>query len=267
MKLKLTRDIMHRIKSGDILPPDTPSIMHGYKEPLRPVKDGFGYYGVVTYDKDEAKTQCHYCGYFFTNLGIHLHHMHGTKVAEYKQQFGLRKQKSLVATKTRAKYISSFEKLTESQRQQKYAALKLGWALKKAGETRNVGGVKSLEKRNEEGSCPDQLLDKIKQLADQLGRTPSQREFASHYGGYLNAVRLTFGTWTDALKVLKLSPAPSGKPPVYTQAAIIKMLQGFEKKHGRRPHISDVRDGLLPSQWTMTQYFGSWSKAVREAFK
>jgi hypothetical protein len=261
---ELSRAMKEAIRAGRVLEPWVDSVMHNYKEPLRKVEDGYGYMGVVTYNKDETHTQCHICGYFFKNLGVHLHHVHEISVRDYKVKFRLRMKKSLVASKTRKKYLDSFEALTASQKRQIKTNLAKGIALKQKKPTK-TGAYKSLEQKNEEGSCPDQLLDKIKKLAEILGHTPTMKEFKQEYGGYLWAVQMTFGTWKEALKILDLSPAPVGQRPRYTRESVIAMLRDFEKSKGRQPYMSDIRDGMLPSQWVCSRLFGSWNKAKQAA--
>src|SRR5579859_1821499 len=92
------RDHNYKISSGQIRKPDYPkTTTAGYKEPMIPVEDGFGFYGAITATKDNKHIQCHECGYFFQNLATHVNQGHKMSTKDYKEKFGLRLKDGLVS--------------------------------------------------------------------------------------------------------------------------------------------------------------------------
>jgi hypothetical protein len=254
-----------KIKAGEILPPDTKSVLIGYKEPLTPIKDGFGYYGTLAYNEEKTHTQCFICGYFFKNVGAHVRYEHDKKTIDYKLEYGLGSGMSIVAPVTRQKYTRRWETMTDEERTVKIAELKTV-QVRYTSENKSARN-KSLHKKNLEGRCPAQLLDKILAQSQELGRAPSYREFSKKYGGgYQKSVVLTFGTWLEALRILNLTPKSSSRFS-YDKPTLIKMLQDFELRNERLPYATDLSSGNgLPSCGAFIRHFGSWSNAKEEAF-
>lgn len=244
-----------------MLPKDTTPVLMGYKEPLTKVTDGYGYYGTIAYDKSEKFTQCHMCGFFFDNLHLHVALKHDKTTREYKLNFGLPITISLRAPKAKSHQWQTWQNLPEEKRKKIMAQLSA--ARERTMPARIVG--KSLYKKNLEGRCPEQLLDKIMVLKAKLGHTPSSIEFVNEYGaGFLGSIRLTFGKWSEALKVLGLTVKTPGGEREYDPNDLIEMLKNFKTEKGREPMTSDTK-GMLPSQQTFSRHFGSFTNAKREA--
>lgn len=244
------------------LPPETETILTVYKEPLQPVKDGFGYMGTIAYDaKTKTQTQCHTCGFFFPHLPIHVRKEHGLAVDAYREKYRLMRSSSLLAPTTREAHSKRFEELTSKERLEKLKNLA---KYRKQGSANHTYWAKSLEQKNRDGSCPDQLLDKIEALAKRLGRSPKAQEFRKYYGGYLGPVYSTFGSWRNALALLDMKPIQP-KVTYYTREMVLKMVQDFYKMNSREPFHKDLREGHLPSQHTFTRLFGSFTNAKKEA--
>lgn len=244
-----------------MLPQDTESVMIGYKEPLTKVSGGYGFYGTVAYDKTEKYTQCHLCGFFYENLGMHVNKKHDKTPQDYKLEFGLPVTLSLKAPKSKTRNWEVWQNLSLKKREK---------ILKQLAEARGKMPAqiakKSLYQKNLEGRCPEQLLDKIAQLKHrQGGRTPSSTEFVKEYGsGFLGSIRLTFGTWKEALSVLGLAPRTHGGERQYDKEDLLELLRNFHKEKGREPMSSD-HAGMLPSRQTYTKHFGSYTNAKKEA--
>jgi hypothetical protein len=244
-----------------MLPSNTEPIKTGYKEPLTKVTEGFGYYGTIAYDKTQNYTQCHICGNFFENLGMHVNKKHDKTAADYRREFGLPVTLSLRAPKAKTYQWETWQKLDKKQREKKFQQL---------AEARTQGmpaaiSRKSLYSKNLEGRCPEQLLDKIVTLKHKLGHTPSSTEFVKEYGsGFLGSIKLTFGTWNEAVILLGMSPRKAGGEREYDKENLLDMLRNFYKDKGREPMSSD-NAGLLPSRQTYSRHFGSWTNAKQEA--
>lgn len=89
------------------LPADTKAFYTNYKEPLKLVKDGYGYEGTLAADETGNHLQCHICGMFFEQLASHIYHTHSLKAREYKKKFGLAQSSVLMGERIRSKLIAS----------------------------------------------------------------------------------------------------------------------------------------------------------------
>lgn len=233
-----------------------------YKDPLKPVEGGFGYIGTLAKSRDEEKVQCHVCGELFVNLGIHAAKKHGLKEHAYRIKFRLAKRTPLVSPAFRERCIKGAQNVSSEVMLQRLQNLKAG---RERGSNTANRWQKSLEQKNKEGTCPDQLIQKIQELAALQGKTPTIEEFRKHYKGLVYATYQTFGSYRNAVKIAGLQHAAWGRAPQYTKQLLIQIIINFEKEHNRRPYSSDLSRGYLPSQWTFTKYFGSFSNALREA--
>lgn len=229
-----------------------------YKKPLRRVQGGFGYMGVVAKTKDGAKLQCHLCGELYANLGTHIRKGHKLTNDEYRDRFELSKSTRLISPEVREKYVAAYAAASPDLKIQRIKAMSKGRKMK----PRHTYWHKSLEQKNREGICPDQLIHKIRKLAKSLGHTPTLKEFRDHYHGLALTVYRTFGSWSNALEIAKLEKNHIGLVPRYSRETLMTMMVGFRKVHGRRPYTGDLSHDL-PSQFTFTKYFGSFSAAVK----
>lgn len=243
------------------------TLMH-YKEPLRKVKDGYGYYGALQVTKDKEYLQCHVCGELFKSVATHINYRHKMNSEEYREKYDLAYQTALV---------SEAERLRRSKRQQawmktapKSKLKKIKTAAKKAHTHRKTTFQPKmrLETRNKRGTCPDQLVAKIKQITDQLGRTPSLHEFVAECGTqrYKHQIYTVFGSWKNALKIAKLDPAPhySGKGKKkkrYTDEELLEYLVIFTQENNTLPTSSACRRSFLPGEDVYARRFGSLVKA------
>lgn len=179
------------------LPPSTGHVLKGYKLPLTPIKDGYGYYGTIAYDKSKQYTQCHICGWYYKAVASHIIRKHDYDIPRYKKEYGLAQKTSLTAPIQKKVYRESQDGL------QRIVNLKVGRESLthedyiKAGKTR-----KSLIQRNIEGRCPDQLLDKVLESKEKRNRLPTRREFIQDWGhGAVKSIRTLYGNWGDIIKI------------------------------------------------------------------
>ena len=111
-----------------------------------------------------------------------------------------------------------------------------------------------------------QLLDILSDLADELGRPPTKVEMLARPGRpspvtYINH----FGSWRAALAQLRLRPRQ--KPPRYTAAEMIGILQDVANELGRAPskgELEQLRPGG-PSPSGCAYRFKSWNAALEAA--
>jgi hypothetical protein len=252
-----------RQSKEDFLPNTTPTVMAHYKEPLRTIPNGYGYYGTLAYDETHKYTQCHECGNLYKNLGNHVSKAHALSPLEYRDKYSIGRTIPLTAPKAKNKNFEQWANMTDEEKKASIARMT------KARENRKMPDnwrKKSLYHKNLEGNCPDQLLDSIEKLAKELGRTPTRREFMKHYEGrFVGSINLTYGSWGQALQILKLTPQPAGFRKVYTRELLVKLLIEFRENNNREPMSSDCDKGLLPPRKTFAEYFGSWSSAKEYA--
>ena len=246
-----------------------------YKEPLIsiPKGKGFGYYGTIINTNDGKYIQCHICGKLFTSLPGHILNGHKKKVADYKEEFGLAKMTALVSESERFvlkdRYLKWFNSMSEEEKQKFSQTRKDNWKKFIKGRRRGQPGL-SLEDKNKRGTCPDQLLEKIREVAKTLGHTPSKLEFIQTLGTqrYIHLIYKTFGSWEGAVDLAGFMPKQRGRGGytfTYDNEQLLEYLRNFVVVHKKIPTWTDFNRGLLPSYTIYTRRFGSIENAREEA--
>lgn len=245
---------------------DAPSgfvTLYNYKEPLMPFATGHGYEGVLLYDGKTDKVQCHFCGSWFFALGNHLGKEHNMKASEYKTMTGLRQTTALIGEEYRKKLIANgldvrLKNLIPGGKKTEKEKKKVAAGLKKNNSTR--------QHQNERGTCPEQLLDRLRDLAKELGRTPLTDEV-----GFYETLVNVYGSYKNAIKKAGLKYRKPGQnvhynaKKIFTREELLELIREFTRKQGREPSYSDVRRSMLPSGSTYVRHFGSWVKAKKIA--
>ena len=246
-------------------------IYENYKEPLKaiPKTKGHGYYGTIAATDDGMYIQCHICGHLYTNLSMHIR-LHKISGEKYREEYGLATGTALVSELERERRQQLVFKpwdgklpdhLVEYNRKVQSGEIKHPGNKGKNGDKR---GSWTLEKRNKEGLCPDQVLEKIRELADKLGRVPGEDDFRAEYGGrYMGSIRFQHGSWTNA--VHKLGMKTLGELRAPDSESLLTDLVDFKERHGRIPMTSDFNRGLLRDRGVYIRKFGSLNNARIEA--
>lgn len=241
-----------------------------YKDPLTENKGGFGYMGCLMQTKEKDKLQCHICGKMYGHLGYHIKTTHKTNSKDYREKYGLSANTSLLASTTREKLLKAYldipEKTRDAWRAKGQAALRKNLGV-------NKGGYKwSLEYKNKNGSCPDQILDQIKKFHDKHNRVPSIDDFVrEHPKGvrYVYLAKRTFGSWANAVSKCGYEPRKSDTTGQiyrrFTKEDLLEMLQIFTKENRRIPRYTDCKDGVLPTIGVFANAFGGLAKARQAA--
>lgn len=142
------------------------------------------------------------------------------------------------------------------------------WAeiLEMAGFEPTVHFVTNREK------TPEAIIRNLKRFADELGRTPTNRELGfCHYLPSNTTIVREFGSWNGALNAagLRLNPKCRGGRRVYwTDERILESLREFYERIGRVPYRSAFGKAYsfeFPSYSTVTKKFGSLKNAVIKA--
>lgn len=244
---------------------DDQVLYYGYKEPLKKYEKGFGYIGVVSYSKEKDKVQCHICGRMFRNVGSHSALNHKISAEKYKEMIGLGQNTALVGEGTRTllitahKDIPSFSQKGKSKKQIVSHMKKMS----KNGVTKGKGSRKSswtLERRNEEGLCPDQLIDRIIKLTEKLGERPTAKQYAEEYGSFSSIITV-YGTWNKALEIAGIDTYTKEKGMRSDPQYLLENMRMFYQKYERTPRQSDMRRGLLPNHQIYNKVFGTLNRA------
>ena len=225
---------------------------YNYKEPLKKVPEGYGYLGTLAYSKKLDQVQCHICGLFFRFINnAHLGKCHKMTARQYKEKFQLSPTTALCGEGTRVKLIKRFDNMSPEYWEQKRKDLK------KAQKVPKRHPKYSLEVHNKRGTCPDQLLDKIKKLANILHRAPTGQEFTDYYKKFMGSIQYTFGTYENALRKAGLTPGREVQAEKYSEENLLEYLRIFYREHNRVPVSSDFSRGLLPKEGVYYKKFGS----------
>lgn len=228
--------------------PDAPSgfvTLYNYKEPFMPFSfegEGYGYEGVLLFDGTTDKIQCHLCGGWYKAMGNHLHREHNMLASAYKEIVGLRQTTALVSESLRAKMIANgLDKRLQNLRA---GGKKTEKQKKKISET-----LKRVvrEKENETGTCPMQLLDRLKALSDKLGRCPTNREC-----GFEASIVRVYGSFSEACKLIGLIPRKSGQTlgnkRYITKEQTIDFVKNFWINNSKMPRFKNF---TKKSMWKM----------------
>lgn len=243
-------------------------IYENYKEPLKPLpkQAGYGYYGTLAQTSDREFIQCHICGMLFSNLSLHLRN-HKISPTAYKEKFQLMKSSTLASDVVLSKMQmqSVTKKLGNTELPEHLAEYN---RKVQSGEIQHAPDFDrntwSLERRNKEGLCPDQVLEKIKELAVILGHTPSADEFIKHYHHkYYSSILYQHGSYLNAVKKAKLVSAQEIKQP--SNERLLSDLVKFHEKYKRIPMKADFQRGILYPRQMYWRRFGSINNARVEA--
>ncbi|MEI6532475.1 MAG: hypothetical protein WCO06_01405 [Candidatus Roizmanbacteria bacterium] len=148
---------------------DAPSGMvtfYNYKEPLMKFDEGYGFMGALIFDSETDKVQCHLCGTWLGQLPHHLHREHNMSASQYKDKVGLFQTTALISESMRDKLIASG--LDKRLQNLKKGHKKTEEEKQKIRETNLKNGQKP-EGMNIRGTCPAQLLDRLKKLYEEQG--------------------------------------------------------------------------------------------------
>ena len=257
------REQEHGIKDALILGP--------YKEPLQPVKDGHGYVGALTFDV-KGRLQCHICGLLFDNLGLHIKIHDAINADEYREKFGLGKTTRLISEGERERrkiaMIKMYAALTPEQKieRKKHFMEMVHNAPKKWDAHRQTA-----EYQNKRGICPAQLIEIMRQAADEEGKL-SWRDLINFHQTlrFKRPIYRTFGSWGAALKAAGLKPRQKGVDkgvsiPRYSNDDLLDMIRTQYEETGKIPTASDCSRGFLPTAGLFIKRFGSFPNARKMA--
>lgn len=214
---------------------DSPSgfvTLYNYKEPFMKYEKGYGFQGVLLFDGETDKVQCHLCGEWYIALSNHLIKEHAMRADQYKEEVGLIKNTALIGENLRAKLIAQgLDKRLQNLRSRK--------GVKHTPESRKMisNSLKEnrREKQNMNGTCPEQLIDRlIKEYQKNGYKTPSIKKIQ-----FAEALYKTYGTYKNACEIAGI---PYNDP-----------LESL--KRGREKLIIQKNESLAKAQEWITQYY------------
>jgi len=151
--------------------------------PFMPIKNGFGFVGVLAEDVGTGKLQCHVCGKWFDQLPTHYARKHGINGEQYRERFGLL---SGTALKSKRMRLRQSEVMTGLRKTNKNCLRKFE---RNNNESANrKGKPKAKESQNKYGSCDLQIMTKIIALSHKLGKTPTLVDIKNEYGGTIISI-------------------------------------------------------------------------------
>lgn len=112
----------------------------------------------------------------------------------------------------------------------------------------------------------DELLKKLRELSEELGKSPSQKDLEQARGyPSMSPYRSRFESWAEAKREAGLGVHGRGETR-YSDEELLEQLRELAEGLGREPLISDVKEADdLPSFQTYIKRFGSWIDAKRKA--
>lgn len=106
------------------------------------------------------------------------------------------------------------------------------------------------------------LVDEVQRLADELGRTPTQKSMDELGEFSTNAYQNNFGTWNAALEAAGLN---QNRRTDFSEEDLLDELRNIECQIGRTPTQDDISELGDFYAKTYIDYFGSWNGALEAA--
>lgn len=230
--------------------------------PFRKIEDGFGFMGVVAEDVGTGKLQCHICGKWYEGMTTHVWATHKINTLQYKERFGLFRGTPLRSRRIRKIQSETMHKMRKKDAKHRHKFPK-GEPNKAAGNRK--GQKKPLENQNRFGVCDLQVVDKIRILADKLGKTPTLLEIIAEYGaGFSFAIHKRHGGYIALLKKMGLEPVTSSHNPKYSQEYFVK--KGVEAALNNNPLVGSQIFNQSEAR-NIYQYFTSQKEWKREVIR
>lgn len=239
--------------------------MYHYKSPFMEFYDeqlqtGYGFQGVLAFDGDTDKIQCHFCGNWYGALSKHLHKEHNMTAAQYKDRVGLRQTTALVNEHTRKKQIASglekrLQNLIPGGPMKDETKKKISKSLKK----------NTSEAQNEKGTCERQLIDQFHKLCKQLGRRAMQDDC-----GFKTTAKVRFGSWANFMErcgyeSINNQYTVTGKiRDKVTEVNVIEFIKDFYIKFNVMP---DTFKAIKANKEYASAYFGVQWQTLWERLK
>lgn len=231
--------------------------------PFEKVKDGFGFVGVLAEDTKTGQLQCHVCGQWYELLTAHIYAKHQLLSHEYADKFGLFYGTALKSKRIRKRQS---EVMLGMRMKNKKHRFKFAKGNKASGNRK--GWKKPAEQKNKHGICDLQVVNKIKIMKQELGRTPALTELIDKYGGaFATLIHTRYGGYLKLLKTLKYVPVVSSFNPRFkTEKAWREHLLQVGRKALRAGKRLVIKKLLPPNEqryiYKHFKSFGNYKKQL-----
>lgn len=109
----------------------------------------------------------------------------------------------------------------------------------------------------------EELLQSLRRLADDLGRSPSTTDLANADGmASRSTYRDRFGSWNKALAAADLEPA---QELAYSRGEVLDAIEQVAERLDKTPTRAEFLDESSISEGPVRRHFGSWSDALGAA--
>jgi hypothetical protein len=240
-----------------------------YRQKAPFVPSGKSVHGALEYEQKTDRVRCHECGQWYRMLSTHVARAHSIAPRDYKKKHGLRRLcalcgpgVSLAMVRGKENYYQRLRVTTRSPEGRARFA-EIG---RQSGSRQ--GNTAIAERRNEEGRCAAQLAERLKQLQEHYGRTPTSAELMDK-GLSPQSICLVFNlkTMRQVYQSLAMAYEPKRQenPNAYPREALIIRLRDYWAKYGKRPSKMHMRMGLVPTWDVFKRVFGSMRAAYEAA--
>jgi hypothetical protein len=194
------------------------AVIGKYVPPFEKNTTGFGFKGVALEDFKSGKLQCSICGEWFEQLPIHLFHAHDITSPDYKRKFGLLQSTALKSKKMRLAQSVVMQKMRNShpKHRMKFKNNNLF-----AGNRKGI--VKAEESKNKFGVCDLQVMEKVIELHNELGKTPTLTDLKDRYGaGFIFQLHKRYSSYINYCNSIGFEPNFSNYNPKYSREYFIE---------------------------------------------
>ena len=241
------------------------SPLYKVHEPFMEVQTGYGYQGVVMYDDQEDKMQCHICGEFYALLGKHSAMAHGVDSAAYRTQFGLSSKMALCSKRFSRLHREHIERHPEmkvvgaknfKKHRPAYSAAK--WS--KIAKT----GKAVMSRQNTLGLCELQMRARWDVVEKIVGREPSYKDLLKYDRVLLHRI-LNTGTLNGYRQKIGAKQHRPGSLPTDKLVIIAAMRKWASDKQKKMSSYRWVKSRQRPAIECIYKQFGSWQQAMTAA--
>jgi hypothetical protein len=189
-----------------------------YIPPFEKVKKGFGFKGVIVEDLKSGKLQCHICGEWFEQMPLHLKAKHNVSCSDYKKKFGLLQSTALKSKKMRLKQSKVMQGMRVSH--PKYRS---HFKKNNAYAGNRKGTKRAVECKNKYGVCDLQVMQKVIELHNELGKTPTLTDLKDRYGvGFIFQIYKKYSSYIKYCYEIGLEAGYSNFNPKYSKEYFIE---------------------------------------------
>lgn len=113
------------------------------------------------------------------------------------------------------------------------------------------------------GVTDEELLERLRGLAEELGRAPTGREFNQQTEYWHCSLGYRFGSYSQAIREIGYEPKCAKD---HSREDLIELIERMSKQLGRAPKTTDLSDFKGPkTAYVFVTEFGSWAEALEKA--